>query len=399
MELSENTARLCSADYWSDLSPAVDGNIDECSLEKLNISLFCALTGNMSEKDRRYQAGDDKTPVDVPDISESGLLTITEAKQLAAVKFAYAVRSKKISGTAISAETGMHVSAVSRLLDSVSSSQDLKEKELPGGKPRVIVPEELNAFPGVTLSMIPVIAAFVLERSCNEMFFNTASEVHLPFSPYNAIVAALEQQKNKNADLSSYIQYGRALKDVAADRMKNSERDYNTPAECLWSYGQYRPAYEVLRERFDMLRSEVPSPEYGRGVFFPETKCSAKVLLAIKSTMSGICPGVAAADIKNIYTPTIDTPMFWTLSTWVCRTVGKKSLDFFLANDFIRIEGGASDKGTAGGVSKICLPAERGGSDTRQITDSAVLRALSFCFALPADLKAEYISKVLSNYF
>lgn len=339
---------------------------------------FKACMNQSSEKETPRTRDTWKKPLEITPLSETPFLNLQEVRRTVTVSYCKRVEEAFPKGALlINGETGLNNSLTSKFLRTVRQAEGFQSAELPDGTHRYPVADDsVRPFSAPMVTIAPV-ADFVMGSSVHQMFFGQEGTVTLP-GRYSYLADGLE--KMTDSDRQYLISRGRELMEKAEETYRQHCRE--TGSVDLSAYGQICGANEIVFERIRELAQE---NEYISGNKFILNRGTAgpnKLKIALKSLASE--ENRTAGD--NAYEPNVEIIMFLALESGL-------AMDFFIKNDYICIEGGASQRGTAKPRLKILKKTESG---TDEVTDSDVLRVLSFCTALKGDAKNEFNALVLS---
>ena len=209
---------------------------------------------------------------------------------------------------------------------------------------------------------------------------------------------------SKNRILSS----ARALKKDAIEYYSVCKNLKEPRPDYLSNYANFRDPGTILQERLSELDCEVPTIAQRFPLFAVSTHVSSKFYRPLVAQRTGIRQGGNKANVKEADSPCItnlDQILFWILEANANPVFLPKSADFFIANDYIRVDGGVSDipLPTAPVIMYKKNPhtnpeqrPQHKPEDYEQLTNIDTLRILSFCVALPEKQKRSLIEAIFA---
>lgn len=328
-------------------------------------------------------------------LKDTPYLTFGEARKLVTCIFANIIKSGKVKKPIdISIDTGIDYSYLCKFNVSGKISDPYYWKELDNGEKRLEVNDKVRPF-SLPFTSLPAFCANVTHSTCHELMFGEKRPIFLPHVQ-RSIAAALETVSEKN--IKALIKEGIALRDKAVQTyitQNANASDSTVSAE----FGQYRPEHVVVRERLLDLSHDLDDLSKSKYVFFYDAKAPNKYMVTWNATMRGSL-AFYGSEGKNTpaeetqYLPNLEMAMFWALATRLDPSIPEKNLDYFICNDYIQIPGGATPYVVLGRRSPIMTYGNDG--EPVEITDTDILKVLSFCIALPDDVRGDYIGKVFA---
>ena len=366
-----------------------DGIIDFTQREDPDqsfVALCCALLDARTLEDRIYQSARTNV-VDVPDLHETPYLTIEEVRRIVSVRVAEYLSQKLVSGVQIYEESYVGNTLLSKFRQSVLRSPALHYETLASGEERLSVPDSIRPF-SIPLECIQAFASYVFRESAQNMLFGEEVGITLPSN----MQRIAERLKDFTAsEMETLVEKGQRLRDKAEKQFEELAEQY-TDCKGNPSYGQFRQEHVILRERLTELMRDSHA-ENRQFAYFTGTNATRKFKVSLNATLTGVCPGktFAESDPFKPYIPSLEYLMLWAVGTWKNHYVKPRGIDYFIANDYIQISGGASRKGTE--RNRIPIYVHKHDKKT-EITDKNILRILSFCIALPDTLKTDFIGTI-----
>lgn len=398
-----NTETIIPRPYtdWSELKK-LGSELD--SREAQVTARFCSFFELTAEFDRQYNAGKDPAPY--YDLSETKLLTASEVRQLISVRLTEEMEKKfNRAGVKVRNITGMNNTMLSKILCSVRNAEPVTVRTLANGDQRLVIPKEIRTFTAPD-EVIPGLADTIFNSSSHKMMFGEECPIYLP-NIHSMAAAALRtagpDKKNR------ILQRCSELKKQVIDQYC-AEHDLALPPNFVTAFSAFRPSYEILRERLTELSWEVPTMNSRRFIFFNGNDGPMKMRLSQFGTMTGKAPGAdnsnwnAKKDKSHQYSCSLEYPIFWTIETDADPYLSTKSFDFFHSNDYIRVDGGVSEKPLER-PQEIYYRAEKLNRDGDKLfhpesyellTDQDTLRILSYCVALPGSMESEILGLCFS---
>lgn len=308
-------------------------------------------------------------PVEVPDLKNTSLLTLTEVRQLVSFEYAKTIMTKfPRSGKYISDNTGIDNSFNSKFIRSAKDSEYIEDEVLPDGTVRLPhMSSECRPF-SIPLIQIGPVADFVMKSSIHEMFFGDEGSIVL--TKYNRnIVSALE--KMSDSELAATYELCKSLYNTHVKRYRDNLPD---GAADLSNFGQTKPIAKLLYDRVHEASYENKNISGARYIVSETAKGPESLKVALKK--------IGSEDnltTDKAFEPHVELFMFLDNESELL------PMDYFLRNDYINIEGGFSPNGTAKPRLRIYTLSDNG--DKIEVTNPDILRILSFSIGLDGDEK------------
>lgn len=318
------------------------------------------------------------------------LITFKDARKLATVLFSW-VADHKLEKRLVEVTdlTGIDVTYLSKYRVSGKTPNPYSIKTLESGEKKLIVNDSIRPF-SLPFALFPGFCAVVMHQTCNELMFGEKRPVILP-RIYRDIAGNIPLLSKSS--ITELISFGKTLRDEAIKRHEQEGNSIDNN-EGIARFGQYRPEHVIVKERLEELRHDLNTLENGKYVFFSERQGPRRFKLSWNaSTRNGQTDSEGNLN-ETQYLPNLEMAMFWTLATIFSPELDDKSLDYFIVNDYIQVLDGATPEPTRSLRTKILTYNKEG--RVEEICDEDILRILSFCIALPDNLKSNFLGKTLS---
>lgn len=383
MKIQFNYADSIPVPYMDYSKTAEIWNPEKC--DESFMQLYCAFNEFTDKEEVPYYS--QKDTVKVFPLCDTEMLSLDELRRIVSVRLAGEVY-KGLKMVDVAENVGISSAYLSKFVRSVeNNSARITSETLANGKTRTVVPKEIRPF-SVQFEFVPGIAQYVFHGSVHDMMFGESHKIVLP-KTMRYIAQQIEKLPNKTR--TDMVWKGEKLKRLAEIHFLESAKNKEV-AQCLVQYGQYRPVLDILRERVKEAFSDNADYEKKRYAFCTQNNAPTPYALVIKGLITGVRPGHAYVEEDfEKWLPNITQIMFLSLATMTDNNIPDKALDFFLANDYIQVEGGASRKPNRN-RNKIYTIVK---GEEVEIVNTDVLKILSFCAALPQELKTQYISEIL----
>lgn len=342
--------------------------------------------------------------INITPLKDTRFLTLTEVRKLVSIAFAKKMTESFPKGGLLVAEnTGLNNTQISKMIMYARAAAPLEERKLKNGEIRLPCPyPPENA--GITaqekpysapLNTVFPTADYVMGTSVHSMFFGEEGKIVLP-GKYSLIAEKLRCLDGTTKD--GLLQFARTLRDKDMRVIKEKYARYNQPD--VSDYGQTKLANELIYERLNELAQDNPFSLNPKFLLNTTTGGSNKIktkLKTISSTENKNSPPVTVKDeetgktIQAAYLPNIEFIMFLAME------MPDVSMDYFIANDFINVEGGYRDNGRNRNLTPVYMKKANG--ETQEISDIKDLQLLSFCLGLREETKSEFIGRLGSQIF
>ena len=344
-----------------------------------------ALCIGVKENDE-YFWGDMQAVREKLDIKKTPYLDMDDVRRIASVRLISRLDYEGTKAVTLSEKAGVSPSILSKFKKTITDAPEFGKMTLSDGSVRIEVPEKIRPL-SLPLSVLGGVAAEAIHASVHNLMFGEDEKIVLSKNMRfieKAVRAYSASQKNK------LIKLGQKYKKMAEDDFAEFSR--TTPlCEGSPDYGQYRAADTVLKERFLEMTYEAPEAAYHKYGFFSECNGPIWMRFAINHLLQETKPRNGRMP-DSPYVPSLQYLMLWSLLTKTAGSITTKALDYFVCNDYIMIEGGASNNGTPRNRIPIYTVVER---EEKEVTDTDTLRILSFCAALPEKYKYDFIAQVI----
>lgn len=357
--------------------------------EKSGARLTSSMMEMSKECDRIYNSKRDK--FDYLDLRGTGIFSIPEMRSIATLRFFNYLNNSGLSATEVAEETGYDKTSCAKMHSTIKK---LPEDILHGERPHV--PDTIKPLSIPTI-VLPAVAKYVGHTNANELMFGKRGKILLP-GIYSAAALGLGFLTGTEKEIIE--NHARSLWNIEKNKYREalSLTENNTVStRCdLSPYGQIRSISEILKERFGEISEDAQDIYSAKGCLYSGAAFPHKLFVVLRGVISGKTPGLEkeAWGGRYQYEPGIKWLMMFAIFTAIDPALREKNLDFFIANDYVGIAGGASEKGPNTSVTPIF--AVRNGVEI-EITEPQSLRILSFLAALPKEVKPEIFSKIFAG--
>lgn len=353
--------------------------------EKSGTRLFSSMMEMSAEHDLIYNSKADKA--EYLDLKNTPIYSIPEMRAIATLRFFNYLEKSGINATDLAREVGNEKTTCARMRTSVKS---LPENVLKSNESHVSVPETIKPL-SIPNNVLPAVARYAGHTNAHEMLFGTKGRIVLP-EVYSAALLGLSFLSSGERD--AIENRARTLWDIEKTRYEESLPE---DGFSLSAYGQIRTATEILQERFEEISSDAPDIYSAKGCLYSGSAYPHKLYTVLRGVVSGKTPGLEkeAWGNKIEYEPGIKWMMMFSVFTAIDPSLKEKNLDFFLANDYVGVEGGASASASSR-VPVTPIFAVRNGVEI-EVSEPQTLRILSFLAALPKEVKPEIFSEIFAG--